>query len=283
VSDFVPIDKARPFDRVADRYDTSRGGPARGERIAADLHRWLGPGPVLEVGVGTGAVASALTAKGHVVFGVDLAHAMLRRAGSALAGRLVRGDALALPVADGAVGDVIMVAVLHVVTDIGRVVAEAARVLRPAGGGGDGGGPGGGDGGGPGGGGGPSGGGPGGRLIIVHGLPVRDHSDIEDCLRPLDRLRSNRGDTEFAITAATRAAGLRPVADTMTGRIHWSESPDQVADHIEARAWSYLWDVPEPTWTEQVVPAIDLLRDLPRPTHPRPRAERFALSVYRRT
>jgi ubiquinone/menaquinone biosynthesis C-methylase UbiE len=45
------------FDRVADRYDESRGGAARGERFAAGLLPWLVPGRVLEVGVGTGLVS----------------------------------------------------------------------------------------------------------------------------------------------------------------------------------------------------------------------------------
>ena len=68
------------FDRIADRYDESRGGTARGERVAADLVPWLAPGRVLEVGVGTGIVAAALAARGLPVYGVDLSQAMLRRA-----------------------------------------------------------------------------------------------------------------------------------------------------------------------------------------------------------
>ena len=242
-----------PFDRVADRYDETRGGSVRGGRIGADVHRWLGPGSVLEVGVGTALVGGELAARGHLVLGVDLSMPMLARARSRLPGRVLLSDALALPVRDGAVGNVVFIAVLHLLDDLRLGLAEAARVLVH-----------------------------GGRLVIVHGRSVHDPDDIETALAPLNRLRSRRADTEYAITAAARAAKLRPVADTMTGKAVFAESPDQVADRIEERVWSYLWRVGETTWRQQVEPAIDLLRDLPRPGSPRRRAARWALSVYAR-
>jgi SAM-dependent methyltransferase len=243
----VPV----PFDRVAGRYDATRGGPARGRRIGADVHRWLVPGTVLEVGVGTGLVSAELAARGHPVLGVDLSGPMLAVAHGRLPGRVVHGDALALPVAGGAVAGVVLAAVLHLVDDLRPALAEANRVLAA-----------------------------GGRLVIVHGRSVHDPDDIEEALRPLARLRSRRGDSEFRISAAAQAAGLRPVADTMTGRVPYSESPDEVADRIEERVFSYLWQVDDETWRDQVVPAIDLLHDLPRPGSARSRTARFALTVY---
>jgi len=245
----VPV----PFDRVAHRYDDTRGGSARGGRIGMDVHRWLVPGPTLEVGTGTGLVAAELAARGHTVLGVDLSLPMLARAQARLPGRVVLGDALALPLRTGSVANVVFAAVLHLLDDVPLGLAEAARVLAP-----------------------------GGRVVIVHGRSVHDPDDIEGALRPLARLRSRRADSEYAILDATRAARLRPVADTMTGKVLFTESPDEVADRIEERVWSYLWRVDDATWRQQVVPAIDLLRDLPRAGTARRRAARWALSVYSR-
>ncbi|MBV8305279.1 MAG: hypothetical protein JOZ04_13795 [Acidimicrobiia bacterium] len=49
------------FDRIADRYDETRGGERRGQLVAAEIDPYLGPGArILEIGVGTGIVATAL-------------------------------------------------------------------------------------------------------------------------------------------------------------------------------------------------------------------------------
>lgn len=240
-----------PFDRVASRYDATRGGPARGRQIGMDVHRWLVSGPVLEVGVGTGLIGAELFARGHQVVGLDLSGPMLTVARERLPGRVVRADALALPIATGSVGNVVIAAVLHLVDDLRLAVAEAARVLVS-----------------------------GGRLVIVHGRSVHDPDDIEEALRPLARLRARRPDSELAILDAAREARLKSVADTMTGKVSFEESPDDVADRLEERVFSYLWGLDEDAWERQVVPAIDLLRDLPRPGGKRYRAARFALSVY---
>ncbi|HEY6596686.1 MAG TPA: methyltransferase domain-containing protein, partial [Asanoa sp.] len=69
-----------PFDRVADRYDATRGGEERGRALADAVQPWLAPGRTLEVGVGTGLVAAELRARGFDVYGVDLAPAMVARA-----------------------------------------------------------------------------------------------------------------------------------------------------------------------------------------------------------
>ena len=82
------------FDRIADSYDDTRGGMERGRTVAAALHRMLPPGgPLLEVGVGTGLVAAALTELGRSPVGVDLSRPMLARARTRVPGRLALGDA----------------------------------------------------------------------------------------------------------------------------------------------------------------------------------------------
>ena len=165
------------FDRVAEQYDESRGGAARGERIAADVVAWLAPGRVLEVGVGTGIVAVALRARGVPVYGVDLSTAMLRRAVDRLGPVVLRADALALPVTSGSVDNVVFVAALHAIGDVPGAVAEAVRVLKP-----------------------------GGRLVAVHGVPLRvPADDVAHALVPLAGLRDFRSDTDAVLNEA--AAG----------------------------------------------------------------------------
>jgi SAM-dependent methyltransferase len=104
-----------PFDRIADRYDATRGGVARGWHTAAAFDRWLPSGPVVELGVGTGVVAAALTSERRRPVGV------------------VQGDVLAPPVRPGAVAAVVAVHVLHLVLDLAGAVGAAAGLLRPRG------------------------------------------------------------------------------------------------------------------------------------------------------
>jgi SAM-dependent methyltransferase len=230
------------FDRVADQYDESRGGAARGERIAADLVSWLAPGAVLEVGIGTGIVAAALRARGVPVRGVDLSTAMLRRAVDRLGPLVVRADALALPVASGSVDNVLFVAALHAIGDVPGAVAEAVRVLKP-----------------------------GGRLIAVQGVPLRvpADDDVARALVPLAGLRDFRPDTVAALDQAAAAGSLEPVGITWTAPGSLAQTPNAVADSIERRLWSYLWNVDEPTWQAVVAPVVAALRALPEPNRPR--------------
>jgi SAM-dependent methyltransferase len=230
------------FDRVAEQYDESRGGAARGERIAADLVRWLAPGAVLEVGVGTGIVAVALRALGLPVYGVDVSTAMVRRAADRLGPVVVRADALALPVASGSVDNVLFVAALHAIGDVPGAVAEAVRVLKP-----------------------------GGRLVAVHGVPLRvpADDDVARVLVPLSGLRDFRSDTVAVLQDAAAAESLEPVGAGWTVGGTLAHTPNTVADSIERRLWSYLWEVDELTWQAVVAPVVAAVRALPEPNRPR--------------
>jgi ubiquinone/menaquinone biosynthesis C-methylase UbiE len=120
------------FDSIADRYDETRGGEARGEAYAEHLTRWLpGSGPVLDIGTGTGVVALALRRRGYPVVGVDSSPPMLARARERLAGTVALADARALPFAASTFGQAIAVWVLHAVADPRAVFREAVRVLGP--------------------------------------------------------------------------------------------------------------------------------------------------------
>jgi SAM-dependent methyltransferase len=241
------------FDRVADRYDETRGGTTRGASFAADLDPFLPAGPVLEVAVGTGLVATGLRDRGRAVFGVDLSAEMLARARERLGGLVVRGNALALPVADGAVAGVVYVAALHAIGDVNGALTEAARVLRPDG-----------------------------RVVAVTGegkLAGEGHDEIRKAMASLRPLRQARPDTKQALAAAAERAGLRVVERTATTPLPSAESPTEVADRLEQRLYSYLWDMDAQTWDAVVQPAIDALRNLPEPDRPRQRIQQFLITV----
>jgi septum formation protein len=118
----------------AARYDDTRGGPERAAAAAEAVDSLLPKGGrVLELAVGTGIVAAELVAHGHLVHGVDLSTAMLRRARIRLPGHVAAADAGNLPVADRRCDAVVAVWLLHLLDDSEPVIAEAARILRPDG------------------------------------------------------------------------------------------------------------------------------------------------------
>jgi 2-polyprenyl-6-hydroxyphenyl methylase/3-demethylubiquinone-9 3-methyltransferase len=91
---------------------------------------------VLDVGCGGGFLSNALAEAGHDVDGIDLAAESLEVARAHDRTRSVRyatGDAYALPFPDGAFDAACAMDFLEHVEEPGRVIAEAARVLRPGG------------------------------------------------------------------------------------------------------------------------------------------------------
>jgi SAM-dependent methyltransferase len=125
------------FERAAGFYDSTRVLPpdaaAAQTRLLAESLAGA-PGPVLEIGIGTGRVALPLVAAGVPLVGVDLSPAMLARLRAKdPAVPVVVGDATRLPVADRTVGATLLAHVLHLVADWRMVVAEVERVLRPGG------------------------------------------------------------------------------------------------------------------------------------------------------
>lgn len=241
-----------PFDRIADRYDETRGGEARGAAYADDLAQWLPPGRVLEVGVGTGVVADALRGRGVDVLGVDLSAPMAARAVARIGPRVTLGDAHALPLADGCVDAVLFVWVLHLVGGVPAALAEAARVLRP-----------------------------GGRVIAIHDAPTATPTDLDDLFGKIfGPLRDRRPDSKETVAAAARAAGLTTVHQGDSSRHTMSRSPAAVATEIESCTWSYLWNIDEARWRDHVVPVIEELRALPDPERPREYEQCHGLSVF---
>lgn len=128
------------YDKEAGDYDTSRGGEARAHEAAQAVLGLIPgkPGRLLDVACGTGIVTRRLAAArpGLRVTGADLSPAMVRRASARLPGAVVRADSRRLPFPDGAFDAVTSIWLLHLLDDpgdVGAVVGECARVLRPGG------------------------------------------------------------------------------------------------------------------------------------------------------
>jgi ubiquinone/menaquinone biosynthesis C-methylase UbiE len=124
------------YDDEAESYDATRGGQERA-RAAADAVAELVTtrGTALDVAGGTGSVSAELARLGWSVLVTDASAGMLGAARRRLPGRALRATATRLPVRSASVDLVTTIWLLHLlsVADADRVLAEAARVLRPGG------------------------------------------------------------------------------------------------------------------------------------------------------
>jgi SAM-dependent methyltransferase len=123
----------------AARYDGHAGwyeawNAPHAEQYAAEVQQLLGPGDglCLDLGCGSGHYFAALAATGRTVIGLDYSADQLRVA-QRRSRLLVRGDAAALPFADGTFSAVAAMWLSTDVDDFGAVIAEAARLLQPGG------------------------------------------------------------------------------------------------------------------------------------------------------
>jgi demethylmenaquinone methyltransferase/2-methoxy-6-polyprenyl-1,4-benzoquinol methylase len=133
------------FDRIAPRYDLMNRlmtfGVDRAWRRSTIAALALRPSErVLDLACGSGDLAVEARASGARVVGLDFSAGMLRAARARgaecelLRGvALVRGDALALPLADASVDAVVSGFALRNFVDVPHALAECARVLRPGG------------------------------------------------------------------------------------------------------------------------------------------------------
>ncbi|MGH9270855.1 MAG: class I SAM-dependent methyltransferase [Ilumatobacteraceae bacterium] len=239
------------FDRIADRYDETRGGMARARNIAAGLAPVLAPGPTLEVGVGTGLIAAALDEQSRTVVGVDLSMPMLRRCAERVGPRVAHGDAHQLPVPSESCANVLFVWVLHLVGDPVRTLSEARRVVRT-----------------------------GGRVVSVQRPAPTEPDDIAAVFDEMNHaLQGDRGKPD-TLLAHAEAAGLRLLARNLTPPRTYGETPAEAIANIERRTYSSLWDVDDPTWAAVVEPALDRLRALPELDRRRERSASQELFVF---
>ncbi|MBY8849623.1 class I SAM-dependent methyltransferase [Saccharothrix longispora] len=133
----LPQNDPRLYELLADQWWQPRGAfamlhwlaAARGDLVPPATR----PGAVLlDLGCGAGLLAPHVRAKGYRHVGVDLSHSALLQAGDHGV-TAVRGDVLAVPLADGVADVVVAGEILEHVADLPAAVAEACRVLRPGG------------------------------------------------------------------------------------------------------------------------------------------------------
>jgi demethylmenaquinone methyltransferase/2-methoxy-6-polyprenyl-1,4-benzoquinol methylase len=124
------------FDAIAPRYDalnrilTMRMDVGWRKKTVRSLA--LGSGAVvLDLACGTGDLCRVLDDAGYRPVGVDRSAGML--AAARTSAPLVRGDGMALPIADGSVDGVTCGFALRNILGLGEFLAECARVLRPGG------------------------------------------------------------------------------------------------------------------------------------------------------
>ncbi len=162
-------------------------------------------------------------------------------------------DATHLPLAAGSVDAVVYVWVLHHIGDIDAALREAKRVLRPRG-----------------------------RVVAVSGLSEPAGDDMAPIFERLSAtLRPNMGRRAGAVVPAARLVGFTPIHEG-TVRTSRGMSPNELANAIEQRLFSQLWDTSEEAWAAVVAPAVKALRALPRPDRRRRRVFDHPLVVLDR-
>ncbi len=131
----------RYFADHADEWDAIRARHIGEEEVEAAILRLMHNrrlGHLLDIGTGTGRMAEIFAPTARRITALDRSPEMLRIARAKLADRaiaadLVQGDFVALPLDETSVDTVVMHQVLHFAHEPQRVIAEAARVLRPGG------------------------------------------------------------------------------------------------------------------------------------------------------
>lgn len=130
------------FGEIADTWDTVRALHYPNEKIEAALIDLVDVGPsrrMIDIGTGTGRMLELFAERFERSDGVDMSHRMLTvaRANLDRAGvgnvNVRQADAQALPFENGCADLVTIHQVLHFIDEPDRVLAEAARVLRPGG------------------------------------------------------------------------------------------------------------------------------------------------------
>lgn len=241
------------FDRLADRYDQTRGYPEGvPERIAEALIAAgsVPPGgAMLEIGIGTGRIALPLLARGVNVTGVDISARMTERLrekyaaertardGAAREGAAREGaswgrltvelaDMTALPFADGAFDATVAVHVLHLVPAWQRALDEARRVTRR-----------------------------GGALLLgwdtlqstsLHSIKDEWQKIVRGLGFPLRRVGAQDSSEVLGELRARGLAVEERIATTWT----FAERPREELESVTKREWSMAWLVPDDIFAE---------------------------------
>ncbi len=126
------------FDPAVEYYDKTRSFPSdvHSKIIGLLVDELRDPGPVLEVGVGTGRIALDLQEAGIEMVGVDLSSAMLgvlvEKAGG-IPFPLAVGDAVNLPFPDATFRTAYGAHILQLISNWAGALTEMTRVVKPGG------------------------------------------------------------------------------------------------------------------------------------------------------
>jgi len=120
------------FDRVADKYDATRGYP---ENIMRDILEALDlelrkEDFILDAGMGTGRFAQPLQRRGYRIVGIDISQRMILKAREKGVEDMFRADILALPFRDLAFDKTISIHVLHLIKHWRNALREIGRVTK---------------------------------------------------------------------------------------------------------------------------------------------------------
>ncbi|GAA1590443.1 hypothetical protein GCM10009678_85980 [Actinomadura kijaniata] len=128
------LDTVEGYRAWAGTYDDPGNAAFADEAVVGEIVDGLPAGVALDAACGTGRFARSLAGRGHRVIGVDSSAAMLDVARERVPeGEFRVGDLRALPVADDGVDLAVCALALTHVRDLGPVMGEFARVLRPGG------------------------------------------------------------------------------------------------------------------------------------------------------
>ncbi|CAG0951860.1 Demethylrebeccamycin-D-glucose O-methyltransferase [Myxococcaceae bacterium] len=219
------------FDRVAGEYDETRGLPPGVDAQVADLFARAGglrsDSRVLEIGIGTGRIALALSRRVGTVFGVDLSRPMLARLEGKRSGervRAVRADATRLPYRDASFDAAVAVHVFHLIPDWRRALREVTRALRPG-------------------------------APLLHGWTGVPAADLLRVFEP--RGLENRGVREGERERFLAESGWRRVGEPERLEFVKRIRPAEVVEMVERRTFSRLWELPD----ESIAALAERLRD----------------------
>lgn len=120
------------FDRIADRYDATRGYP---ENVMKDILEALDEelekhDKILDAGMGTGRFTQPLQSRGYDIVGVDISPRMIQKARAKGVENTLRADLLALPFKDLAFDKTISIHVLHLIKNWRNALVEIGRVTK---------------------------------------------------------------------------------------------------------------------------------------------------------
>jgi ubiquinone/menaquinone biosynthesis C-methylase UbiE len=232
------------YDSIAGDYDRTRGGLERGSAFAEAITAQLPDvdGPILDIGVGTGALALPLTEQSsRAVLGFDLSEPMLVHSSQRLPGRVARADASALPVASGVASAAVLCWIIHVLADVEPVMREVHRALRP-----------------------------GGKAFVIEGDAVNTDEIAEIYQRVASAAGRLSSDARIARALdGARAAGLELEVQIETTGQPFEQSPADMADNLRRRLSGFLVDLDDVTFAAVVQPGINELMALPEPERKR--------------